>query len=158
MSTTHRFSSCYFGPKATGADGAAGEYRPAAAVSTSTEGGYPSVVLWGVELLVAMHSIAQHHSNFLMTLHAPVLPHVPAQQIAFRLGMRARRTKMVGCVVSSCAALQVELGLLCTSPGQLLGNRQVHVPVPDDLIDPLVNQGNGFHSSIEHLVDVKLVG
>ena len=43
-----------FWAKATGADGAAGEYRPAAAVSTSTEGGYPSV-LWGVELLVAMH-------------------------------------------------------------------------------------------------------
>ena len=155
MSTTHRFSSCYFGPKATGADGAAGEYRPAAAVSTSTEGGYPSVVLWGVELLVAMHSIAQHHSNFMMTLHAPVLPHVPAQQIAFRLGMRARRTKMVGCVLSSCAALQVELGLLCKSPGQLLGNTQVHVQ--DDLTDPLVSQGNGLHDSIAQLDDITLV-
>ena len=58
-------------------------------------------------------------------------------------------------ILACCAALQVELGLVCKSPGQLLGNTQVHVQ--DDLSDPLVSQGNGLHNSIAQLDDITLV-
>ena len=52
--------------------------------------------------------------------------------------------------------LQVELGLLCKSPGQLLGNTQLCVQ--DELINCLVSHGNGLHNSIAQLYDVTLVG
>ena len=52
--------------------------------------------------------------------------------------------------------LQVQLELLCKSPGHLWGNTQVRVQ--DDLINCLVSQGNGLHSSIAQLDDVTLVG